>query len=117
MDPILTLPTAASTESSGHRVGVALVIICGEELESFLPPAKQRFFESRAPPHSARECRFLGSLGSSLYRMALFLLKAGSPSWDVSSLNQLWDLVDAADFLVGLCAPKKRSPSFNAPVD
>lgn len=46
--------------------------------------------------------------------MALFLLKAGSPSWDISSLNQLWDLIDCADFLVGLCAPKKWSPSFNA---
>lgn len=46
--------------------------------------------------------------------MALFPPKAGSPSWDVSSLNQLWDLVDGTDFLVGLCAPKTRSPSFNA---
>lgn len=57
---------------------------------------------------------FLSSLRLSLYRMALFLLKAESPSWDISSLNQLWDLIDCADFLVGLCAPKKWSPSFNA---
>lgn len=57
---------------------------------------------------------FLSSLRLSLYGVALFLLKAESPSWDISSLNQLWDLIDCVDFLVGLCAPKKWSPSFNA---
>lgn len=58
---------------------------------------------------------FLWSLRLLLYRMALFLLKAWSPSWDISPLNQLWDLIDCTDFLVGLCALKKWSPSFNAP--
>lgn len=58
---------------------------------------------------------FLWSLRLLLYRMALFLLKARSPSWDISPLNQLWDLIDCTDFLVGLCALKKWSPSFNAP--
>lgn len=44
----------------------------------------------------------------------LIPVKGRSPSWDISPLNQLWDLIDCADFLVGLCALKKWSPSFNA---
>lgn len=75
---------------------------------------RRLFFQNLSSSSLVCEWRFLRSLRLSLYTMALFLLKAGSPSWDVSSLNQLWDLIDAADFLVGLCAAKKWSPSFNA---
>lgn len=55
----------------------------------------------------AMNSAFLWSRRLLLYRMALFLLKAQSPSWDISPLNQLWDLIDGADFLVGLCGLKK----------
>lgn len=37
------------------------------------------------------------------------------PKQNIFSLNQLWDLIDWTDFLVGLRAIKKWSPSFNAP--
>lgn len=90
-----------------------LIISC-EELKSFFLSAAPALLSNLSFSLLVSEWRFLRSLRLSLYRMALFLLKAGSPSWDISSLNQLWDLIDCTDFLVGLCAPKKWSPSFNA---
>lgn len=75
---------------------------------------RQTFHPNMRSSYLTMNSAFLWSLRLLLYRMALFLLKAWSPSWDISPLNQLWDLIDCTDFLVGLCALKKWSPSFNA---